>query len=192
VLDDRYANGLFVFKARRIKKPAFDMHPTYGPFVKLRRIGKNGKKINVFKLRTMHPYAEYLQGYIHKKNDLAEGGKMKDDFRISTMGKFFRKTWLDELPMIVNWLKRDLKIVGVRPLSEHYFNLYSKELQELRVKTRPGLIPPFYADMPKTLDEIQASEMKYLKAYFKHPWRTDWRYFWMAFGNIVFKHARSA
>jgi hypothetical protein len=192
ILDDRYANGLFVFTARRIKKPAFDMNPSYGPFVKLRRIGKNGEKINVFKFRTMHPYAEYLQDYIHKKNALAEGGKIKDDFRVSTLGKVFRRLWLDELPMIINWLKRDLKLVGVRPISEHYFNLYSKELQELRVKTRPGLVPPFYADMPKTLDEIQASEMKYLKAYMKKPVRTDWRYFWMAFRNIVFKHARSA
>jgi hypothetical protein len=192
VLDDGYANGLFVFSARRIKKPAFDMNPTYGPFVKLRRIGKNGKRINVFKLRTMHPYAEYLQDYVHKKNDLAEGGKMKDDFRISTLGKVFRKLWIDELPMLINWLKRDIKLVGVRPLSEHYFNLYDEDLQKLRVKTRPGLIPPFYADMPKTLKEIQESETKYLKAYFKKPWRTDWKYFWRAFRNIVFKRARSA
>ncbi|MEX2370670.1 MAG: sugar transferase [Bacteroidales bacterium] len=192
VLDDGFANGLFVFTARRIKEPAFDMHPTYGPFVKLRRIGKNGKLINVFKLRTMHPYAEYLQDYIHKKNDLAEGGKIKNDFRVSTLGKIFRKLWIDELPMLINWMKRDLKLVGVRPLSEHYFNLYDKELQEMRVRTKPGLIPPFYADMPKTLQEIQASEKRYLEAYFKQPWKTDWRYFWQALGNIVFRNARSA
>ncbi len=192
ILDDRMLDGLFVFSARRIKEPVFDMRPTYGPFVRLRRVGKNGKLINVYKLRTMHPYAEYLQDYIHKHNDLQEGGKFKNDFRVSTIGKIFRALWIDELPMLINWLKRDLKLVGVRPISEHYFKLYDKDLQELRIKTRPGLVPPFYADMPKTLKEIQESERKYLYAYFKKPIRTDWKYFWKAFVNIVFKRARSA
>lgn len=192
ITDDRMVNGLFVFSAKRIKEPAFDMHPTYGPFIRLRRIGKHGKLINVFKMRTMHPYAEYLQDYIHKNNNLAKGGKINNDFRVTTSGKIFRKFWLDELPMIANWLIRDTKLVGVRPLSEHYFNLYDKDLQELRIKTRPGLIPPFYADMPETLEEIQESERKYLEAFFKHPILTDWKYFWKAIFNIVFKKARSA
>lgn len=191
VIDDRSVNGLFIFYAKRLKEPVFDMHPTYGPFVKLRRIGKNGEKMNVFKLRTMHPFAEYLQDYMFEKNNLAEGGKINDDFRVSTMGKFFRTFWLDELPMIMNWVNGDLKLVGVRPLSEHYFNLYDKEIQELRIKTKPGLIPPFYADLPKSLEEIQQSEKKYLEAYFIHPLRTDWQYFWKAIWNIVFRRARS-
>ena len=117
------------------------MNPTYGPFVKLRRIGKNGEIINVFKMRTMHPYAEYLQHYIHEKHDLAEGGKIKDDFRVTTLGKLMRTLWIDELPMILNWLIGDVKLVGVRPLSKHYFSLYDKELQELRIKTKPGTDP---------------------------------------------------
>jgi lipopolysaccharide/colanic/teichoic acid biosynthesis glycosyltransferase len=192
VLDDRMINGLYVFSARRIKEPAFDMHPTYGPFVRLRRVGKNGKLINVFKLRTMHPYAEYLQDYIYKHNDLQEGGKFKNDFRVTTLGKIFRALWIDELPMLINWIIRDLKLVGVRPISEHYFKLYEKDLQELRIKARPGLVPPFYADMPNTMEEIQESERRYLEQYFKKPLRTDWKYFWKAFGNIVFKRARSA
>jgi len=192
VEEDDFANGYFVFVAKRIKDPAFDMNPTYGPFVRLRRVGKDGELINVFKLRTMHPYAEYLQDYIHKQNDLQEGGKFKNDFRVTTLGRIFRTLWLDELPMLINWLKRDLKLVGVRPISQQYFNLYDKDLQELRIKARPGLVPPFYADMPKTLEEIQESERRYLEAYFKRPVRTDWRYFWKAFSNIVFKHARSA
>lgn len=192
ITDDRLVNGLFVFSAKRIREPTFDMHPTYGPFIRLRRIGKHGKTINVFKLRTMHPYAEYLQDYIHKNNNLAKGGKINNDFRVTTSGKIFRKFWLDEFPMLANWLIRDTKLVGVRPLSEHYYNLYDTDLQELRIKTRPGLIPPFYADMPETLQEIQDSERKYLEAYFQHPIRTDWKYFWKAVYNIVFKNARSS
>jgi lipopolysaccharide/colanic/teichoic acid biosynthesis glycosyltransferase len=192
VLDDRYLNGLFIFTARRIKDPAFDMHPTYGPFVKLRRIGKDGEIINVFKLRTMHPFAEYLQDYMHKKNNLADGGKFRDDFRVTTLGKIFRKLWLDELPMLANWFIGDVKLVGVRPLSKHYYSLYDKDLQELRIKTKPGLIPPFYADMPSTLEDIQESERRYLNSYFKKPLWTDWRYFWRAVWNIVFKNVRSS
>lgn len=114
-----------------------------------------------------------------------------NDYRISTAGRILRKFWLDELPMIINLLKGDLKLVGVRPLSRHYFSLYSRELQELRSKHCPELIPPYYADMPKTLDEIMASEINYLNAYDKQPFLTDIRYFFKAFYNILIKKARS-
>ena len=85
-----------------------------------------------------------------------------------------------------------MKVVGVRPLSQQYFNLYSKELQEKRVKYRPGLIPPYYADLPETLEEIQESEMRYLEAYEKRPVRTQFTYFWKAIFNIIFRRARSS
>ena len=148
--------------------------------------------IKVYKLRTMYPYAEYLQDYVHSQNKLQKGGKFSDDFRIARSRAFLRKLWLDELPMLINFFRGDLKLVGVRPLSQHYYNLYSKELQEKRIKYKPGLVPPFYADLPQTLEEIQATELRYLAAYEKHPLRTQWRYFWKAFYNIVFKKARSA
>jgi len=192
VYDESLVNGNYFFVCRRIKEPYFDPNPTYGPFITLSRIGKGGKMIKVYKMRTMYPYAEYLQDYVHKRNELDSGGKFKNDFRIAGTRAFLRKLWLDELPMLLNLFRGDLKVVGVRPLSEHYYNLYSKELQEKRIKYRPGLIPPFYADMPKTLEEIQDSEMRYLESFEKRPVRTQWRYFWKAFYNIVFKKARSA
>jgi len=192
ISNEKEINGWLYFVARKIRNPYYDMQPTYGPLVKLSRIGKNGKIIQVYKFRTMHPYAEYLQEYVYEKSALQEGGKFKDDFRVTTMGKFFRKFWIDELPMLINLFRGELKIVGVRPLSEHYFSLYSKELREKRIKTKPGLIPPFYVDLPKTLEGIQASEFKYLNAYEKHPLLTDWKYFWVAVWNIIFRNARSA
>jgi len=79
----------------------------------------------------------------------------------------------------------------VRPLSAHYLSLYSKDLQEMRKKVKPGLIPPFYADMPVTFDEICESERRYIQAYEENPVKTQWVYFWKAFWNIVFKGARS-
>lgn len=191
VVDEKIINNKLFFAARKIKEPVYDMQPTYGPIARLKRVGKNGKVFNVYKLRTMHPYSEYLQDYIYKHHKLQEGGKFKNDFRISREGAFFRKFWLDELPMFINLLKGDMKLVGVRPLSKHYFSLYTKDLQERRTKTKPGLLPPFYADKPKTLEDIMASELKYLKAYEKHPFWTDIRYFFMIFWNIVFKGRRS-
>ncbi|HQD59562.1 MAG TPA: sugar transferase, partial [Bacteroidales bacterium] len=153
--------------------------------------GKDGKIINVYKFRTMHPYSEYLQSYIYERNKLQEGGKIANDFRVSTIGHFMRKFWIDELPMFINLFRRQLKIVGVRPLSLQYFKLYPTEFQEIRIKYKPGLIPPFYVDLPSNLDEIIESEKKYLASYDEHPFRTDINYFFKAVYNILFKKARS-
>jgi len=191
IVNEAYIDSLFYFAVKKVGEPSFDPNPTYGPLVRLKRIGKEGKAIKVLKMRTMHPYAEYLQDYMYKMHNLTEGGKFDFDFRVSTQGRIMRKLWIDELPMLFNWFKGDLKLVGVRPISEHYFNLYDKEVREKRTKYKPGLIPPFYADLPKSLGEIQESEMRYLEAYEKKPFRTDWRYFWKAMYNIVIKRARS-
>ncbi len=102
-----------------------------------------------------------------------------------------RMFWIDELPMVLNLLKGDLKLVGVRPISNHYFELYDEDLRKKRIRYKPGLVPPFYVDMPKTLEEIQASERRYLESYDKHPLRTDWVYFWKAMANILLRKARS-
>lgn len=179
------------FVAKKVGNPFKDISPTYWPIVKLRRIGKGGNEFTVFKLRTMYPYSEYLQDLVYQKNNLSEGGKFKDDFRISTIGKFLRKFWLDEIPMVWNLLKGEMKIVGVRPLSKQYFNLYNTELKERRIQFKPGLIPPYYADLPKTLEEIMESEMRYLEAYSNSPISTDFRYFFKIVNNILFKGARS-
>ena len=124
--------------------------------------------IRVFKFRTMYPYSEYLQDYIYKNYRLQEGGKFNHDIRINGTGRLMRKYWIDELPMLINLLKGDLKLVGVRPLSKQYMSLYDPDLQQMRFEFKPGLLPPFYADMPKTLPEIQESERKYLTLCIKN------------------------
>jgi len=191
IREEAFVGPLFYFVCQKNGQPVYDMHPSYGPFVRLRRIGRDGKIIKVLKMRTMHPYAEYLQEYIYEKNNLENGGKFREDFRISTQGRIMRKFWIDELPMLYNWFRGELKLVGVRPISEHYFSLYRSEVQGKRIRYKPGLIPPFYADLPETLDEIQNSEIRYLEAYDRHPLLTDWKYFWKAFYNILFRKARS-
>jgi len=179
------------FLVRKAKLPSVEKNPTYGPLVKLNRVGLNGQLIRVYKFRTMHPYSEFLQEYVYEKNNLKEGGKLENDFRVTGWGQFMRKTWLDELPMVYNWIRGEVKLFGVRPISSHYLSLYSEELKEMRKKAKPGLIPPFYADLPKTFSEICESEERYLRACQKNPVRTQWIYFWKVFSNIVFKGVRS-
>ena len=191
IIDEKTINNALYFVAKKIKKPHYDINPTYGPLIKLNRIGKSAKPIIVYKLRTMHPYSEYLQQFVYERNKLQEGGKIKNDFRISPLGRILRKFWIDEIPMLINVLKGDMKIVGVRPLSTHFYSLYDEDLQKKRIKNKPGFIPPYYVDLPKTMTEIMESERKYLDLYDKSPIITDIKYFFIAFKNVLFKGARS-
>ena len=139
----------------------------------------------------MYPYSEYLQEHVYKRQGLQKGGKLMNDPRVSTTGRIFRKYWIDELPMFYNLVRGELKIFGVRPLSPHYLSLYPEEFQKYRTKFKPGLIPPFYADLPNTLEEIVASEERYLKAYEQLGLLADIQYTYKAFYNIFIKKARS-
>jgi lipopolysaccharide/colanic/teichoic acid biosynthesis glycosyltransferase len=191
IKQESFLGNQLCIEAKKIKAPLIQNTNRYGPIIALPRVGKNGVIFKAYKLRTMHPYSEYIQDYIYKLHDLKEGGKFKNDFRITSWGSVCRKIWLDELPMLINYLRGDMKLVGVRPLSKQYFELYRKELQERRIKYKPGLIPPFYADMPDNLEAIQDSEIKYLNRYDKHPFLTDFSYFWKSLWNILFRKARS-
>ena len=190
IAEKEIQNRMF-FIAKKTKMPSLKENPTYGPVVSLDRCGFNNEPIKVYKFRTMHPYSEYLQGYVYEKNRLQEGGKFQNDFRVSTWGRFMRENWLDELPMLYNWLRGDMKLFGVRPLSKQYLSLYSDELREIRTTVKPGLVPPFYADLPKNLSEIMDSEMRYIRSYLKDPFKTQSIYLWRSFINIVIKGSRS-
>ena len=192
VIDSQEIGYMTYFICEKAAEPVINGSESLGFFIKLKRVGQDGKLFNVYKFRTMHPYAGYLQDYVHENNSFTAGCKFNNDFRVTSWGRFLRKFWIDEQPMWLNWLKREMKLVGVRPLSEHYFGLYPEEVQQRRLKHKPGLIPPFYVDLPKTFEEIIESECKYLDAYEKNPLLTDFRYFLLAFYNIFIKRARSA
>ncbi|MBP5741853.1 MAG: sugar transferase [Paludibacteraceae bacterium] len=178
--------------SHRVKQPEPQSpRKIYGVMIRLPRIGKDYNIVYVYKMRTMHPYAEYIQQYVYEKKGLQEGGKFADDERITTIGKFLRKYWLDELPMLFNVIRGDMKLIGVRPLSRQYFSIYPEEVQLLRTRFLPGMFPPFYVDMPKTKDEIFASEKRYLEQYAAHPVKTDFKYFFLILRNIFFRKARS-
>ena len=163
----------------------------YSILIKLPRTGKGGKRIYVYKFRTMQPYAEYLQSSLIKINGFNKDGTIKEDFRITKLGKFLRKYWIDELPMLINLLKGDLKLMGVRPLSDAMLSEYPSDFIPFRNKFKPGLIPPYYIDNPQSFEEIIDSEYKYLKLYRKNPIKTDIIYFIKFLDRIFFKGVRS-
>jgi lipopolysaccharide/colanic/teichoic acid biosynthesis glycosyltransferase len=186
-------NGLTYVVCKKEKEPEFNMKVSYGPLFRMKRIGKEGKEIGVYKFRTMHPYAEYLQDYVLKLNGYAESGKPQDDFRLTPWGRILRRYWLDELPQLINVLKGDLKLVGVRPISKRYFEDIPKDLQELRLKFKPGCIPPYVAlDRKSDVNSVLQAEREYLQEKIKKPYATDTKYFFRAIFNIIFKRKRSA
>jgi lipopolysaccharide/colanic/teichoic acid biosynthesis glycosyltransferase len=181
-----------VFVMKRIGEP-LKQKTSEGIILKINRIGKNGKLFKVYKLRTMHPYSEYLHEYMITKHGFNEKGKIKNDFRAARWAKVFRKYWLDELPQLLNVLKFEMKLVGIRPVSESYFDSLPIEIQEKRIHHKPGCIPPYVAhDFGTTKESVLEAELVYMEQKTKNPYSTDIKYFFVAIFNIIFRGKRSS
>ncbi len=190
-VDVKSINGLTYFIAVKTGKPMLHQHPSFYPVIKLSRIGKGGKTIGVYKLRTMHPYSEYLQNYVVRMHGYNSKGKPANDFRVAVWGKFFRMFWLDEFFQLFNVLKGEMKLVGLRPLSQYKFDQLPEDLQIERVKYKPGCIPPYVAlNMPDEKSSIQAERI-YISEFKKHPLSTNIKYFFKAIYNILSNKIRS-
>ena len=96
------------------------------PFFTQRRPGKNGNIFKIIKFKTMND-----------KKD-ASGNLLADEIRLTSLGKFIRKTSLDELPQLLNVIKGDMSLVGPRPLLPEYLSLYTPE-QARRHDVKPGI-----------------------------------------------------
>ncbi|MBI2257731.1 MAG: sugar transferase [Flavobacteriia bacterium] len=166
---------------------------SYGIIFKMNRIGLGGKYFSLYKIRTMHSYSEYLQDYMINQEGFDVNGKLKNDFRVTPWGHFFRRLWIDELPQIINLIKRDIKLVGLRPVSKSYYEILPEDLKKARIKYRPGLIAPYVClNYPTTFEGIIESERKYIQDKSKNPYFTDIKYFFFAVYNILIKGKRSA
>lgn len=112
-----------------------------GPvFFAHKRIGKNGNTIRIYKFRTMHQNAEaMIENFTEEQmKEYKENYKLKDDPRITRVGKFLRKTSLDELPQILNILKGELSIIGPRPVVESELEKYGPNKSKF-LSVKPGL-----------------------------------------------------
>ncbi len=111
-----------------------------GPlFFKQQRVGKNGRLFNIYKLRSMYTDAEERKKELMKNNKM-DGlmFKMDDDPRITKVGKFIRKTSIDELPQFWNVLKGDMSLIGTRPPTIDEFEQYESH-HKRRLSMRPGI-----------------------------------------------------
>lgn len=103
------------------------------------RCGKDGKQFKMYKFRTMCMDAESKLAELQKKNEM-DGPvfKIKDDPRITRVGKFLRSTGIDELPQLVNILKGDMSVVGPRPALPNEVAQYGNK-EKIRLSVMPGL-----------------------------------------------------
>lgn len=111
-----------------------------GPlFFAQKRVGKNGRFFKIYKFRSMYRDAEERKKELESQNEM--NGfmfKMKDDPRITKVGKFIRKTSIDELPQFYNVLKGDMSLVGTRPPTVDEFRQYESH-QKRRLSMKPGI-----------------------------------------------------
>jgi len=108
------------------------------------RVGKDGKKFKVLKFRSMYMDAdkklkEILVNDPKAKEEWEKTFKLKNDPRVTPIGKFLRKSSLDELPQFINVLKGDMSVVGPRPVVEEELTKYYKEKAELYKSVKPGV-----------------------------------------------------
>ncbi len=111
-----------------------------GPLIfKQQRIGKNGRVFNIYKLRSMYVDAEERKQALMQQNKM-DGYmfKMDNDPRITKVGKFIRKTSIDELPQFWNVLKGDMSLVGTRPPTVDEFEQYESH-HKRRLSLKPGI-----------------------------------------------------
>jgi lipopolysaccharide/colanic/teichoic acid biosynthesis glycosyltransferase len=177
--------------AQRVGNPVSNRRPSYYPVVALEKVGLDGAPLRTHKLRSMFPFSEFLQKRIFEDHGLAATGKFANDYRLTEYGTFIRRYWLDELPQVFDWIRGDVKLVGMRATSRHYLSLYPPELYDLYIQTKPGLIPPIFDDSTPGFDGVVAVELAYLQRYWQSPLRTDARYLLRTFTDIFLRGVRS-
>ena len=106
---------------------------------KQKRVGLNGKEFYMYKFRSMVINAEELKEQLESQNEMSGPMfKIKDDPRITKVGKFIRKTSIDELPQLINVIKGDMSLVGPRPSLPKEVKKFEQWMME-RLEVKPGL-----------------------------------------------------
>lgn len=138
------------------KGPVFFLHT---------RIGKNGKNIKIYKFRTMVTNAEELikEFTPEQMKEYKENYKLTNDPRITKIGKFLRKTSLDELPQLINIIKGDLSIIGPRPVVKDELEKYGENMAKF-LSVTPGLTGNWAANGRNntTYEERMRLELEYV------------------------------
>ena len=162
--------------------------PGDGAIFRQRRVGRDGKLFWLYKFRTMCPDAEEQLNELLSQNQM-DGPvfKIKGGPRITRVGRFLRKTSLDELPQLLNVLQGDMSIVGPRPALPREVELYS-DYQRQRLYVTPGLscywqIAPHRNEM--SFDEWVALDMKYIQ---ERSFWVDWKIIFLTVRAMLMKY----
>lgn len=191
ILSFSQESGFHSFKIRKVSD-GFAQKVDTGLIISIERLGLNGKKIKIYKIRTMHSYSEYIHKYMIQNYGFNSSGKISNDFRITKWGRLLRKLWIDELPQLYNLLKRDLKLVGLRPVGEAYFDELPDYIKKRRLNFKPGCIPPYVSlDMRSSVEEVVKADEIYMNDYSRNKF-VDFHYFFLAIYCIIVKRKRSS
>ena len=162
--------------------------PGDGAIFRQRRVGRDGKLFWLYNFRTMCPDAEEQLNELLSQNQM-DGPvfKIKGDPRITRVGRFLRKTSLDELPQLLNVLQGDMSIVGPRPALPREVELYS-DYQRQRLYVTPGLscywqIAPHRNEM--SFDEWVALDLKYIQ---ERSFWVDWKIIFLTVRAMLMKY----
>lgn len=159
--------------------------PGASPFFVQTRIGRDGKPFDFIKLRSMTPQAETQLRDILDQNEM-DGPvfKIKKDPRITRVGRFIRKTSIDELPQLWNVLKGDMSIVGPRPALPREVEQYDEYMKQ-RLYVTPGLTC-YWQIQPKrnemSFDEWMELDLKYIR---ERSFITDWKIIFKTVGAVL-------
>lgn len=159
--------------------------PGASPIFVQTRVGRDGKTFNFYKFRSMCPNAEEKLAELLGQNEM-EGPafKMKDDPRITRVGKFIRKTSIDELPQLINVLLGQMSIVGPRPPLPREVEQYDEYAMQ-RLLVTPGLtciwqVQPHRNDL--SFDEWLELDIQYIR---QSSFAQDWKIIFQTFGAVL-------
>ncbi len=155
--------------------------PGESPIFIQERVGMNGKTFKFYKFRTMYPNAEqHLQELLDRNEMNGPVFKIKDDPRITKVGRILRKTSVDELPQLWNILKGDMSLVGPRPALPREVAQYDEHARQ-RLAVTPGLTC-YWQIQPKrnslSFEKWLELDLKYIE---ERSLLVDWR---IMFGTI--------
>jgi len=159
--------------------------PGAGPFYAQTRVGRNGKEFRFYKFRSMCPNADKQLDSLLELNEM-EGPvfKIREDPRITRVGKFIRRTSIDELPQLLNVLKGDMSIVGPRPGLPREVDQYT-EYEKQRLYVTPGLTC-YWQIQPNrnslTFEQWLELDLQYIK---ERSFATDWKIIFKTFSAVL-------
>lgn len=149
--------------------------PHAGPVFTQKRVGRDGELFTMYKFRSMYADAEERLAELQELNEMdGPAFKIKDDPRITRVGRFIRKVSIDELPQLFNVLKGDMSIVGPRPALPSEVEQYT-DYQRQRLYVTPGLtciwqVQPNRNDI--SFDEWMNMDLQYI---YKRSFWLDWK-----------------